>query len=272
MKLRLSSLVVYSAVLGYMLAPGETDYITLLWLSLGGLLITGASNAYNQIIERELDKKMDRTLLRPLPDNKLTIKEALIFATIIAILGTISLFMVNTLCALLGLLALVLYVFAYTPLKTKTPLSVFIGAIPGSFPPMLGYVGATGEFSLEAGVLFAVQFFWQFPHFWAIAWKLNDDYLKAGFKMLPSLGGRDKKSAFQIFIYTCTMLPMGALPYVVGMCNIYSVPLSILLTLPMLHASIKLYLTLDMKYATKVMFGSFYYLPLILIVYLITKN
>jgi len=271
MKLRLSSLVIFSSFLGYMIAPGDTIWLQVLWLSIGGAFVTGAANSFNQIIEKDLDKIMDRTQKRPLPDNRITVKEALVFSFILAIVGVGSLLLVNVLCAGLGVLAMVLYVFAYTPLKQITPLSVFVGAIPGSFPPMLGYVAATNHFGMEAGVLFAVQFFWQFPHFWAIAWKLNDDYLKAGFKMLPSLGGRDKKSAFQIMLYTAMMLPMGTMPYVVGMSNVYSVPLALLLTMPMLVYSVKLYLTLDMKYAVKVMFSSFYYLPLILIIYLITK-
>ena len=271
MKLRLSSLVIFSSFLGYMIAPGDTIWLQVLWLSIGGAFVTGAANSFNQIIEKDLDKIMVRTQKRPLPDNRITVKEALVFSFILAIVGVGSLLLVNVLCAGLGVLAMVLYVFAYTPLKQITPLSVFVGAIPGSFPPMLGYVAATNHFGMEAGVLFAVQFFWQFPHFWAIAWKLNDDYLKAGFKMLPSLGGRDKKSAFQIMLYTAMMLPMGTMPYVVGMSNVYSVPLALLLTMPMLVYSVKLYLTLDMKYAVKVMFSSFYYLPLILIIYLITK-
>lgn len=271
MKLRLSSLVIYSAVLGYMIAPGEIDYLVLVWLSIGGAFVTGASNAFNQIIERNLDVIMDRTKNRPLPSGRLTVNEALVFSIVLGSIGVGALFMINALCAWLGLLAMVLYVLTYTPLKTKTPLSVFVGAIPGSFPPMLGYVAATASFGLEAGVLFAVQFFWQFPHFWAIAWKLNDDYLKAGFKMLPSLGGRDKKSAFQILLYTAMMLPMGVVPYLIGMSNVYSIPLSIVLLIPMLIASIRLYLTLEMEFAKKVMFSSFYYLPIIQIIYLITK-
>lgn len=271
MKLRLSSLVIYSAILGYMLAPGNINYTTLILLSIGGAFVTGASNAFNQIIERNLDKIMNRTQKRPLPSNKLTVKEALVFSTIMGIIGVSSLFFINTLCAMLGLLAMILYVLVYTPLKTKTPLAVFVGAIPGSFPPMLGYVAATSHFGLEAGVLFAVQFFWQFPHFWSIAWKLHDDYTKAGFKMLPTLEGRSKKSAFQILIYTAMMLPMGATPYLINMTNIYSVLLSIILVIPMLISSIKLYLTLEMKFANKIMFASFYYLPIIQLVYLITK-
>lgn len=272
MKLRLSSLVIYSAVLGYMIAPGEIDYMVLVWLSIGGAFVTGASNAFNQIIERNLDKIMERTQQRPLPSGRLSVNEALIFSIVVGVIGVGSLFMINILCALLGLLAMVLYVLAYTPLKPKTPLAVFVGAIPGSFPPMLGYVAATADFDLNAGILFAVQFFWQFPHFWAIAWKLNDDYLKAGFKMLPTLGGRNKASAFQIFIYTAMMLPVGAAPYLIDLCNVYSVPLSLILVFPMFIASIRLYLTLEMKYAKKIMFASFYYLPLIQIVYLLTKN
>ncbi len=165
MKLRLSSLVIFSSFLGYMIAPGEIEWLQILWLSIGGAFVTGAANSFNQIVEKDLDKIMDRTKKRPLPDNRLTVKEALVFSVIIALVGVGSLLLVNSLCASLGILAMALYVFAYTPLKRITPLSVFVGAIPGSFPPMLGYVAATGSFGLEAGVLFAVQFFWQFPLF-----------------------------------------------------------------------------------------------------------
>ena len=152
----------------------------------------------------------------------MSVVEALVFSSLIGIVGVLSLWQLNPLSAILGMLALASYVLIYTPLKTITPLSVFVGAFPGSVPPMLGYVAASGGFGLEAGILFLTQFFWQFPHFWAIAWKLHDDYQKGGFWMLPSLGGRDKKSAYQILLYTAALIPVGMLPWVIDMTGIVS--------------------------------------------------
>ena len=200
MKLRLSFLVVISALLGYLIAADVIIIPQLIMLISGGFLVTGSSNAFNQIIERNLDEMMDRTKSRPIPSHKLTVIEGSIFAFTIGIIGIFLLWKINTTCAVLGVLALFLYVAIYTPLKTKSPIAVFAGAFPGSIPPMLGYVAASGHFGLEPGVLFIVQFFWQYPHFWTIAWKLDDDYKKAGFRLLPS-GRKDKKSAFHI-MYT----------------------------------------------------------------------
>ncbi len=271
MKLRLASLVVFSAILGYMLAPGQINVMELVFLSLGGVFVTGSSNAFNQIWERDLDKKMDRTKNRPIPQGKVTVTEAIIFASIVGVLGIASLWMLNPLSAILGLLALVMYVAVYTPLKTITPLSVFVGAFPGSVPPMLGYVGATGVFGLEPGILFLTQFFWQFPHFWSIAWKLHEDYQKGGFWMLPSLGGRDKKSAYQILLYSAALIPVGMLPWVIDMTGLTSAIIAIIFGVIMCIPALKLYRTLDTKYAKQIMFYSFAYLPLILIVYVINQ-
>jgi protoheme IX farnesyltransferase len=269
-KLRLSSLVVISALLGYMIAPGEVSYIHLINLCAGGFLITGASNAFNQVWEKDLDKIMKRTKNRPLPLGNLSVIESLVFATIIGCGGLVLLWMVNDACAILGALALVLYVLVYTPLKTKTPFAVFVGALPGSIPPMLGYVAASGNFGLEAGILFMIQFFWQFPHFWAICWKLDDDYKLAGFRLLPS-GFRDKKSAFQIMLYSGFLIPITMLPWVVNMCGVLSMYFGIGASLCMLIPSVKLFRTLDMKYAKQVMFLSFVYLPFVLFIYCIDK-
>lgn len=271
MKLRLAWLVVFSAVLGYILAPGEFIYMDVLMLSAGGFLVTGASNSFNQIWERDLDKKMERTKNRPMPLGKVGVVEGLIFSTIIGAIGVLALWQLNPLSAILGMLALVLYVLVYTPLKTITPLCVFVGAFPGSVPPMLGFIGATGEFGLEPGILFLTQFFWQFPHFWSIAWKLDDDYKKAGFKMMPSLGGRDKKSAYQIVIYTAGLIPVGMLPWVAEMTKGTSAILAVVLGLAMCIPAVRLYRTLEMKYAKQLMFASFIYLPVILIIYVLDK-
>lgn len=271
MKLRLAWLVVFSAVLGYLLAPGEFIYLDVIFLSIGGFLVTGASNSFNQIWERDLDKKMERTKNRPMPMGKVGVVEGLVFSSVIGAVGILALWQLNPLSAILGMFALVLYVLVYTPLKTVTPLCVFVGAFPGSVPPMLGYISATGEFGLEPGILFLTQFFWQFPHFWAIAWRLNDDYQKAGFRMLPSLGGRDKKSAYQIVIYTAGLIPVGMLPWVAGMTGIVSAILAIVFGALMCYPAIKLYRTLEMKYAKQLMFASFFYLPIILIIYVLDK-
>jgi protoheme IX farnesyltransferase len=214
---------------------------------------------------------MDRTKNRPMPLGKVSVVEALVFSSVIGIIGILSLWQLNPLSAILGVLALASYVLIYTPLKTITPLSVFVGAFPGSVPPMLGYVAASGGFGLEAGILFLTQFFWQFPHFWSIAWKLHDDYQKGGFWMLPSLGGRDKKSAYQILLYTAALIPVGMLPWVIDMTGIVSAVIAIIFGILMCVPAYKLYKTLDTKFAKQLMFGSFLYLPLMLIVYLIDK-
>jgi len=270
MKLRLAWLVVFSAILGYLLAPGEFVLINAVYLSIGGFLVTGASNSFNKIWERDLDKKMERTKNRPMPLEKVGVIEGLVFSTVIGIAGVLALWQLNPLSAILGMLALVLYVLVYTPLKTVTPLSVFVGAFPGSVPPMLGFIAATGEFGLEPGILFLTQFFWQFPHFWSIAWKLDDDYKQAGFIMLPS-GSRDKKSAYQIVIYTAGLIPVGMLPWVFGMTGPISAVLAVVLALVMCYPAVKLYQTLEMKFAKQLMFTSFFYLPIILIIYVLDK-
>mgnify|MGYP001217722802 CR=1 FL=1 len=269
-KFRLSALVVVSAILGYLIAPGEFSLSTLIYLFLGGFFVTGSSNAFNQVLERDLDKLMKRTQNRPLPLGNLSVFEGLFFAFLIGLVGVFFLWLINDSCAFLGFLALVLYVVVYTPLKTKTPFAVFVGALPGSFPPMLGYIAASGSFGLEPGILFMIQFFWQFPHFWALCWKLDDDYKLAGFVLLPS-GYRDKKSAFQIMLYAAFLIPVTMLPWVVNMSGYFSMLFGVLASLCMLIPAIRLYTTLDMKYAKQVMFLSFVYLPFVLLVYYLDK-
>lgn len=196
-KLRLASLVVFSAILGYLIAVDHIVWTDLIWLCIGGFLVTGSSNGYNQIIEKELDKLMDRTKVRPLVTGRMTKPEALVVASTSGLIGVLILWLkLNPLSGLLALISLILYVVIYTPLKQKTPWAVFVGAFPGAIPPMLGWVAATGHFGLEPGLLFATQFMWQFPHFWAIAWKADNDYAKAGFHLLPSKGERIKPQPF----------------------------------------------------------------------------
>jgi heme o synthase len=270
-KPRLASLVVFSSVAGYFMADVTFSWTVFLQLIFGGILVTGSSNGLNQILEIEQDAVMKRTQNRPLPQKRLSPKQALIFSVAIGIIGLWLLYSINTLCFIMGLSALFSYVVIYTPMKKVSPIAVLIGAFPGSIPPMIGYVAASGKFGLEPGILFAVQFFWQFPHFWAIAWKLHDDYTLAGYKMLPSSSGRSKQSAWQILFYTILMFPVALLPWAAHMTGNLSAILAIALNLAFLFPAYKLYKTLDMKYATQLMFSSFVYLPILFIIYLIDK-
>jgi protoheme IX farnesyltransferase len=217
-KYRLASLVVFSAVITYLTVAEEVDYKQILALSIGGFMVTAAANGFNQIIEKDLDLLMDRTKLRPMPTNKLSITEAMIFCTLFGIGGTVLLWIyTNPLSGILGFVSIILYALVYTPLKRKTPLSVFVGAFPGALPTLIGAVAVTdgfGTISFFAWLLFAIQFFWQFPHFWSLAWFNHDDYQKAGFFMLPSNGGRDDISKFQILIYSLFLIPISLFPFV----------------------------------------------------------
>jgi heme o synthase len=262
MKLRLSSLVVMSAFFGFVIAGGELLTYDFLWLILGGVFVTGSANGLNQVIEASSDEKMKRTQSRPLPLNILNKIEAVVFCVVLGLLGLYLLSCINFKCLLLGSLSIALYVLAYTPLKKITPFAVFVGAIPGSIPPLLGYVAVTDNFGLEPGILFMVQFFWQFPHFWALAWKLDNDYKKAGFRLLPS-GERNKKSAFQIMLYSAFLAPVAMLPWAAEMTGTWSMVAGVLLSLFMYYPAVKLYFTLEEKYAKQLMMLSFIYLPVL---------
>jgi heme o synthase len=217
-KYRLASLVVFSAVITYLTVAEDINYQQILALSIGGFMVTAAANGFNQIIEKDLDKLMDRTRLRPMPTGKLSNTEALIFCSLFGIGGTVLLWIyTNPLSGILGFISIILYALVYTPLKRKTPLSVFVGAFPGALPTLIGAVAATegfGTISFFALLLFMIQFFWQFPHFWSLAWFNHDDYQKAGFLMLPSSGGRDYNSKFQILVYSLFLIPISLLPFV----------------------------------------------------------
>lgn len=271
-KLRLSTLVVMSAAFCFVLASNSIDYTKLTILIAGGFLVTASSNGFNQIIERNLDKLMNRTKNRPLPSDKMTVNQAYFIAAVLGILGIILLWMfINPLSGILGTLALVLYTLVYTPMKQKSPLAVFVGAIPGAIPPMLGYAAVSGELSMEAAILFSVQFMWQFPHFWAIAWVLDDDYKKAGFYLLPSRGGRDKGSAFQILIYTLCLMPVSLMPIVFNISGGVAATIIIICGIVFIAQAIKLFSKCDVKSAQELMFGSFIYLPLVQIALMIDK-
>ena len=267
MKFRLASLVVISAAIAFAAASKELDWVKMGWLVLGGFLVTGSSNGFNQILERDLDKLMARTQNRPLPQERMSVVEAMILASITGIAGILILWIfMNPLSGVLGLLALLLYTVVYTPLKRVTPFAVFVGAFPGAIPPLLGCVAATegfGSVPLIGWILFAGQFIWQFPHFWAIAWVLDDDYKKAGFKMLPSPGGRDKSSAFQVLVYTLFLYPISLMPVMFHFSGFISSIIISFCSIYFLYQAYCLYKECTVEAARKLMFGSFFYLPAI---------
>ncbi len=271
-KLRLTFLVVVSSVIGYGIGAPVFSWMSVLWLSLGGFLVTGASNGFNQVIEKDLDALMKRTESRPIPTGQMSVLEGLILASLMAVAGLVLLYLAfNPLSAVLGALALFSYVFIYTPLKRITPLAVFVGAFPGAIPPMLGYVAATGSFDLYAGLLFAIQFVWQFPHFWAIAWVSHKDYAKAGYHLLPSKGGRDSQSAFLTFLYALFLIPVGLLPWAFGLNGNITAVVTVILALLFVYPTVKLFFQKSDAAARTVMFASFFYLPLIQVAMLIDK-
>lgn len=272
-KFRLSGLVVFSAALGYVIGAGSSfSWLQLFWLMTGGFLVTGASNGINQIMEKDLDRLMDRTADRPLPTGRMQVSEAMIASVLMALSGVFILwYTLNPLCGLLSLFSLFLYTAAYTPAKRITSFSVLIGAIPGAFPPLLGWVAARNEIGLEGMVLYAVQFIWQFPHFWAIAWVMHDDYMKAGFKMLPSGGGRNRATAFQTLVYTIVLIPMGFLPQLFGFTGILTSVLMVICGLLFTLQALRLYRTCELKAAQQLMFGSFIYLPVVQLIWMIDK-
>ena len=269
-KFRLSALVIISALSGYLFANGHDNYEIFLLL-VGGFLVTAASNGSNQIWERDLDKLMKRTEKRPLPEGNMSLTEAYLIAIISLVLGTFMLYQINLYSALLGLCAYISYVFLYTPLKRVTPWAVFVGAFPGAIPPMLGAVAASGKFDVVAGVLFFVQFIWQFPHFWAIAWVVFDDYKAGGFALLPSKLGKSKNSAFQIAIYSFVLIPFSLLPWLLGWTGVTSLIIATIIGLLFFLQSYKLLMTCDDKDARKLMFASFFYLPIIQFLYVFDK-
>ena len=268
-KARLALSVVFSSIAGYILA---VDYIIvkdLTFLILGGYCIVGASNSFNQIIEKDKDKLMDRTKLRPLPTKKITTQNAFWISVILTLIGLFMLYMINYKTAFFAAVSVFLYTCVYTPLKPITPLSVFVGAIPGAIPFMLGWVAGTNKFGIEPGTLFMIQFFWQFPHFWSLGWMLDDDYKKAGFVMLPT-GKKDKKTALQIILYTIWMMIISIFP-VSGLTgnlslNFGSAIVVFLLGIVILVLGINLYNKMDTNSARKLFYGSVFYLTLIQIV------
>ena len=273
-KVRLALSVVFSSIAGYLLAADVPVLTDMILLAFGGYFMVGASNAFNQVIEKDLDALMNRTKNRPLPSGRMSVQSALVIAGILTILGLLVLCIINTKTAFFGGLSIFLYVCVYTPLKTRTPLAVFVGAFPGAIPFMLGWLAYSDQFGIEPGVLFMIQFFWQFPHFWAIGWMLDDDYKKAGFKMLPS-GKADKATAFQIVFYTLWMLVISLLPVTAftGSFNLSMVGAIIvgILGLIMLYFALQLMFLKTKEAAKKLMFSSVGYITLVQIIYVIDK-
>jgi protoheme IX farnesyltransferase len=273
-KMRLALSVVFSSVAGYFLGVETINWTTVLLLSLGGYFMVGASNAFNQIIEKDLDALMNRTKNRPVPSGRMSVTTAFIIATIFTVLGLTILYNINKQTALFGAISIFLYTCAYTPLKTKTPLAVFVGAIPGAIPFMLGWVAATDNFGVEPGTLFALQFFWQFPHFWAIGWFLFEDYKRGGFFMLPT-GKQDKGTAVQVIMYTIWTILISIVP-VFGVTgelklSILAAIIVFLLGLVMLYYALRLFKERTVKAARQLMLASVIYISLIQIVYVLDK-
>ena len=243
-------------------------------LTVGGYCMVGASNAFNQVIEKDLDILMDRTKNRPVPSRRMTPNTALFIAGLLTVIGLTLLYMINPKTAMFGAISIFLYTCVYTPLKTVTPLSVFVGAFPGAIPFMLGWVAATGDFGIEAGTLFLIQFFWQFPHFWAIGWFLFEDYEKAGFFMLPT-GKRDKSTAMQTLLYTVWLIIASLLPALGYTGQLHLSPLAavlvFLLGLWMLYFAAQLYKLRTAKAAKRLMLVSVSYISLLQLVYIIDK-
>lgn len=273
LKFRLSFLVAFSCAFGYILASqGSVDWTSLMLIGLGGFLLSGASITINQIIERDLDSKMTRTQNRPLPTGKVSVQEAMIFAAVVAASGVFILGLyTNMLTTMLAIVSMILYSFVYTPLKRVGPVAVFVGAIPGALPPLLGWTAATGAISHEALIIFGIQFIWQFPHFWAIAWVADEDYKKAGFKLLPSGGKKDLNTAVQIMIYTLFLIPLGLLPAKFGMTGIDSAIVVTICGVLFLSQTFSLMIRGTRSSALRIMFGSFLYLPIVQIAYLLDK-
>ena len=273
-KVRLALSVVFSTLAGYILAADKIQGLDMLLLLIGGYCMVGASNSFNQIIEKDKDALMNRTKNRPLPTKKITSSNAFWISVFLTIAGIGILYTINYKTAFFAGLSVFIYTCIYTPLKSITPLSVFVGAIPGAIPFMLGWVAATNKFGIEPGTLFMIQFFWQFPHFWALGWMLDDDYKKAGFNMLPT-GQRDKKTAIQIILYVIWMIIISVFPYsgLTGSLTLsfYGVIIVLCVGIIMLFFAINLYNRMDINSAKNLFLYTIFYLTSIQLVYIIDK-
>jgi heme o synthase len=273
-KFSLSFMVAFSAVISYLLAPKvvQYDWSMIILLFAGGLLVTGSANAVNEIAERDTDAMMKRTANRPLASGRMSVEEAWTAATIMLIAGILILwYYFNVLSAVIALASWFVYAFMYTPLKKVSSVSVLVGAVPGALPCLIGWAAGNDDVSAGGWVLFAIQFFWQFPHFWAIAWVAHKDYSNAGFKLMPSVEGPTKYSAIQSVIYSLVLIPVGMLPYSVGMSGVISFWVVLAANLVMVWQSVRLFREMEKKAARRVMFSSYFYLPIVLLALLADK-
>lgn len=281
MKPSLSIMVVFSSVIAYLLAPKvvEYDWIMIGWLFVSGMLITGSANAINQVVERDTDAKMKRTASRPVASGKLTPQQGWLFAILTGVAGVLFMgYWFNWMAAALAAFSLFLYAFIYTPLKKVNSIAVLVGAVPGALPCLIGWVAGNDQFSLGGWILFVFQFFWQFPHFWAIAWVAHKDYSSAGFKLLPSEQGPTRFTALQTVLYSLLLVPVTLLPFYTGMSStqgtsgIIGIAVVVMANLFMIFRSVNLYRSMEVSAARKVMFGSYLYLPLVLLALLLSKT
>lgn len=272
-KFNLSFMVVFSALISYLLAPKvkEYDWKAIILFFVGGMLVTGSANAINQVVEKDTDALMKRTANRPVASGRMSVQEGWAFAIIAGIAGVSILWHFNTLTAVLAVFSLFVYAFIYTPLKKVSSISVLVGAIPGSLPCLIGWAAGNDDLSAGGWILFALQFFWQFPHFWAIAWIAHKDYTTAGFKMLPSNEGPTKYSAIQAIIYSLLLLPVGVMPYFAGMSGMVSLVIVTVANGFMVWQCVRLYREMNVNAARRVMFSSYIYLPVVLLALLADK-
>lgn len=280
-KLSLSIMVVFSSVISYLLAPKVVEYewVMIGLLFAGGMLVTGSANAINQVVEKDTDAMMKRTGKRPVAAGRMSVQEGWAFAIITGALGVFILgYYFNWLSAGLAAFSLFLYAFIYTPMKKVSSMAVLMGAVPGALPCLIGWAAGDDRLSLGGWVLFGIQFLWQFPHFWAIAWIAHSDYSTAGFKLLPAEKGPTKFTALQTVIYSLLLFPVTVMPYFIGICNysdvvgMISIGLIVLANIFMLTRSTTLYAKMDVSSARKVMFGSYLYLPVVLLALLMSKS
>ena len=272
-KFNLSFMVVFSALISYLLAPKvkEYDWMAMMLFFVGGMLVTGSANCINQIVEKDTDALMKRTANRPIASGRMSTEEGWTFAVLAGVGGILILSHFNWLCAGLAAFSLFLYAFIYTPLKKVSSISVLVGAVPGSLPCLIGWAAGNDDLSIGGWILFGLQFFWQFPHFWAIAWIAHKDYTAAGFKLMPSTDGPTKYSAIQSIIYSLLLLPVGVLPWLTGMCGITGAIIVLIANIFMVAQCVRLYREMTVKAARRVMFSSYVYLPVVLLALLATK-
>lgn len=271
LKVRLTSLVVFSSAMAYLIAvEGSIDWLALAVLCLGGFLVTGASNTLNQVLEKDYDILMKRTANRPLATGRMTVSTAVLVAGFLSLLGIMMLASFNAWTGLLGMIALISYAFIYTPMKRISPIAVLVGAFPGALPTLIGCVAIQGELTSLGVALFGIQFMWQFPHFWAIAWLGDEDYKNAGFNLLPG-GVKDSNVGFQSFIYAMMLIPIGVMPFLLGVTGIVSAIILVLLGAIYAYYGWNLCVKCTREAARKLMFCSFFYLPIALIALFIDK-